>query len=70
MKNTFFLMLFLSSFASAEELIFQCEDGYSYKITTHEKSVKEAFFKNKTSDWVSVKDIDISHRIDCTSLSV
>ena len=62
MKNTFFLMLFLSSFASAEELIFQCEDGYSYKITTHEKSVKEAFFKNKTSDWVSVKDIDIANK--------
>ena len=62
MKNTFFLMLFLSSFVSAEELIFQCEDGYSYKIATHEKSVKEAFFKNKTSDWVSVKDIDISNK--------
>ena len=62
MKNTFFLILFLSSFASAEELIFQCEDGYSYKIATHEKSVKEAFFKNKTSDWISVKDIDISNK--------
>ena len=47
MKNTFFLILFLSSFASAEELIFQCEDGYSYKITTHEKSVKQAFLKIK-----------------------
>ena len=62
MKNTFFLFLFLSSFVSAEELIFQCEDGYSYKIATHEKSVKEAFFKNKTSDWISVKDIDISNK--------
>ena len=62
MKNTFFIILFLSSFVSAEELIFQCEDGYSYKIATHEKSVKEAFFKNKTSDWISVKDIDISNK--------
>ena len=62
MKNTFFLILFLSSFASAEELIFQCEDGYSYKIATHEKSVKEAFFKNKTSNWVSVKTIDILNK--------
>ena len=61
MKNTFFIILFLSSFVSAEELIFECEDGYSYKIATHEKSVKEAFFKNKTSDWLSVKDIDISN---------
>ena len=55
MKNTFFLILFLSSFISAEELIFQCEDGYSYKIENHQKSTKQAFFKNKTSDWVSVK---------------
>ena len=47
MKNTFFIILFLSSFVSAEELIFQCEDGYSYKIATHEKSVKKAFLKIK-----------------------
>ena len=62
MKNTFFLILFLSSFVSAEELFFQCEDGYSYKIKNHQKSTKQAFFKNKTSDWVSVKDIDISNK--------
>ena len=62
MKNTFFLILFLSSFVSAEELIFQCEDGYSYKIVDQKKSAQQAFFKNKTSDWVSVKDIDISNK--------
>ena len=27
-----------------------------------EKSAQQAFFKNKTSDWVSVKDIDISNK--------
>ena len=62
MKNTFFIILFLSSYVSAEELIFQCEDGYSYKITNHQKNTKQAFFKNKTSDWISVKDIDISNK--------
>ena len=61
MKNTFFLILFLSSFVSAEELIFQCEDGYSYKIVD-QKKVRNKLFKNKTSDWVSVKDIDILNK--------
>ena len=36
MKNSFFLILFLSSFASAEELIFQCEDGYSQPACLYE----------------------------------
>ena len=62
MKNTFFIILFLSSFVSAEELIFHCEDGYSYKIANQEKSTKQAFFKNKTSDWLSAKDFEIKKR--------
>ena len=62
MKNTFFLFLFLSSFASAEELIFQCEDGYSYKIVDKKKSAQQAFFKNKTSDWVSVKNFEVKNK--------
>lgn len=62
MKNTCFLIFFLSSFANSEELIFQCEDGYSYKITNLEKSTKQAFFKNKTSDWLNVKDFEVKDK--------
>jgi hypothetical protein len=61
MKHISFLIYFFATFVSAEELIFKCEDGYSYKITNHQKSSKQAFFKNKASDWISAKDIDISN---------
>ena len=54
MKNTFFLILFLSSFISTENYFF-CEDGYFTKLTGQTKSAQQAFFKNKTSDWVLSK---------------
>jgi len=62
MKIVFFITIFLSSFVCAEELIFQCEDGYSYKIANQEKSTKQAFFKNKTSDWLRAKDFEVKKR--------
>ena len=61
MKNTFFLILFLSSFVSAEELFFSVKMVILTKLQS-EKKCKTSFFKNKTSDWVSVKDIDISNK--------
>ena len=55
MKLFLILFIFISSQLFSKELIFDCENGYSFKILYPDKPNKTAYFKFNNASWIEVK---------------
>ena len=55
MKLFTILFIFISSQLFSKELIFDCENGYSFKILYTDKLNKTPYFKFNNANWIEVK---------------
>ena len=60
-KVLFFLCLFIFSQLLSKDLMFECEDGSSYKIQSDLNKLKKAFFKNKEGGWKVIEKFTIKN---------